>query len=279
MDKVNKAMQGSNDPEQIMGDVFDLALSIFDCDRAYLLYPCDPEAESWTVPMERNKPEYPGIFELGLVMPMDTEAAQTLRITLISDGPVKFGPETGHPLLTQIFERFGIKSQMVTALYPKVGKPWMFGVHQCSYARVWTPDEEKLFQEIGRRLSDALTSLFTYRDLRKGEEFLNNIVENIPNMIFVKDAEKLRFVSVNKAGEQLLGYPQEEMLGKTDYDFFPKEEADFFTAKDPEVLSTKKLVDIPEETIKNRDNDERILRTKKIPIMDETGKPPSAPPI
>jgi PAS domain S-box-containing protein len=111
------------------------------------------------------------------------------------------------------------------------------------------------------------------RALQESEEFLNNIVENIPNMIFVKDAEKLRFVRFNKAGEQLLGYSQEEMLGKTDYDFFPKEEADFFTAKDREVLSTKKLVDIPEELIKNRDNDERILHTKKIPIMHKTGTP------
>jgi PAS domain S-box-containing protein len=42
--------------------------------------------------------------------------------------------------------------------------------------------------------------------LLESEEFLNSIVENIPDMIFVKDAENLQFVRFNKAGEELLGH-------------------------------------------------------------------------
>jgi PAS domain S-box-containing protein len=110
-----------------------------------------------------------------------------------------------------------------------------------------------------------------YRNLQKSEEFLKNIIENIPNMIFVKDADTLSFVRFNKAGEQLLGYSREELLGKTDYNFFPKEEADFFAAKDREALGSKTLVDIPEEKIITKANEERILHTKKIPILDENG--------
>ncbi|MFH0821899.1 MAG: ABC transporter substrate binding protein, partial [Pseudomonadota bacterium] len=65
--------------------------------------------------------------------------------------------------------------------------------------------------------------------LREREEFLSSIVENIPDMIFIKDAKELRFVRFNKAGEKLLGYKREDLIGKNDYDFFPKEQADFFT--------------------------------------------------
>ena len=51
MDQVNLAMQqGTKSLEQMMSDVLDALLSIFDCDRAWLLYPCDPEAVSWRVP-------------------------------------------------------------------------------------------------------------------------------------------------------------------------------------------------------------------------------------
>jgi PAS domain S-box-containing protein len=109
--------------------------------------------------------------------------------------------------------------------------------------------------------------------LRQNKEFLDNIIENIPNMIFVKSAYDLRFVRVNKAAERLLGYKMEELIGKSDYDFFPKNEADFFTNKDKEVLNKKKLQDIPEETILTKDLGERILHTKKIPLLDETGSP------
>jgi PAS domain S-box-containing protein len=109
--------------------------------------------------------------------------------------------------------------------------------------------------------------------LRQSEQFLNTIVEQIPDMIFVKDAGDLRFVRLNKTGEELLGYSRQEMLGKNDYDFFLKTEADFFTAKDRAVLRTNQLTDIAEEKIRTRNMGERILHTKKIPLFDEEGKP------
>ena len=59
-------------------------------------------------------------------------------------------------------------------------------------------------------------------ETRRTQQFLNSIVENIPNMIFVKDAQDLRFVSFNRAGEELLGYPRADLIGKGDGDFFPR---------------------------------------------------------
>ncbi len=103
--------------------------------------------------------------------------------------------------------------------------------------------------------------------------FFQSIVDNVPNMIFVKDAKELRFTIFNKAGEELLGYPKEAMIGKNDYDFFPKEQADFFTAKDRLALENKIMLDIAEEPLQTRDKGVRILHTKKIPILDENGVP------
>jgi len=109
--------------------------------------------------------------------------------------------------------------------------------------------------------------------LLKSEQFLNTIIENIPDMIFVKDAQDLRFIRFNKAGEELLGYSRAELMGKNDHDFFPTQEADFFTEHDREVIDKARLVDIPEETILTRNKGRRLLHTKKIPIQDETGTP------
>ena len=102
--------------------------------------------------------------------------------------------------------------------------------------------------------------------------FLDSIVENIPDMIFVKDAAELRFERLNRAGELLLGKPRAELLGKNDFDFFAPAQAEFFQAKDREALAGGVVVDIPEEPI-DTPLGTRWLHTKKIPIVDDQGRP------
>jgi len=103
--------------------------------------------------------------------------------------------------------------------------------------------------------------------------FLESILENIPNIIFVKEAKDLRFVRFNKAAEEVFGYTRGEMIGKNDYDFFTKEEADFFTSKDRTVLANGRVLDIPEEVIHTKYKGVRTLHTKKIPVLGKDGSP------
>jgi PAS domain S-box-containing protein len=120
------------------------------------------------------------------------------------------------------------------------------------------------------QMQEALEKSST--DLLAANRFLDSVIENIPDMIFVKDAD-LRFVRFNRAGEELLGYSRDDLMGKSDYDLFPKEQADFFTGKDREVLASGMLRDIPGEPVHTRNKGERLLHTKKLPILDEHGRP------
>jgi two-component system sensor histidine kinase/response regulator len=108
-------------------------------------------------------------------------------------------------------------------------------------------------------------------ELRRSERFLHDIIENLPLMVFVKDAETLSFVLLNRAAEELVGLCRDELIGKNDYDFYPKEQADFFTSKDREVLEGKIVIDIPEEPI-DTVHGRRLLHTIKDPILDEEGR-------
>ena len=110
-------------------------------------------------------------------------------------------------------------------------------------------------------------------NLRRAQSFLNSVVDNIPNMLFVKDARELKFVRLNKAGEQMIGFSEEELLGRNDYDFFPKEQAESFIGKDRETLAKRTHVVIEEETITTRDGRKRTLFTKKLPILASDGTP------
>ncbi|HLP15373.1 MAG TPA: PAS domain-containing protein, partial [Bacteroidota bacterium] len=156
MDQINRAIQSNNNVEQMMSDVLDQVLSIFDCDRVFLLYPCDPATPTWTVPMERTKPEYPGVGLMGTEVPMDPDVARTIELLLSADGPLQFGPGTPYPLPAEVSKRYGFKSLMSMVLYPKVGSPWQFGIHYCAQEVVSSTEDVRLFREIGRRLSDAL---------------------------------------------------------------------------------------------------------------------------
>ncbi|MCI0462417.1 MAG: PAS domain-containing protein [Gemmataceae bacterium] len=109
--------------------------------------------------------------------------------------------------------------------------------------------------------------------LKEAHAFLDSIVDNVPIMLFVKEAEHLRFVRFNRAGEELLGLRRGELLGKSDHDLFPPDEAESFTQKDREVLAGKSMVEVAEEVIQTRGHGPRILHTKKIPVLDEQGRP------
>lgn len=219
MDKVNRAMQSANNLEWVMSDVLDLVLSIFDCDRAYLGYPCDPESPSWSLRAESTRPEYPGLLALGVdEVLIDAEAKETFRILLNTNGPATFGPGNSHPLPANATERFGLKSFMSMAFFPKVGKPWQFGIHQCSYARVWTSEDERLFHEIGRRLSDVLTVLLTYRQLQESEERYRQLVNLSPDAIAIFSQGRL--VLANPAAVRIVGAKNEDdLLGRPILDF------------------------------------------------------------
>ena len=108
--------------------------------------------------------------------------------------------------------------------------------------------------------------------LAASERFLGSIVENLPDMIFVKEARELRFERINRAGERLLGLERKELVRKNDFDFFPADQAQAFQARDRETLANRAVIDIREEPIQTK-NGERWLHTKKVPIIDEQGTP------
>jgi signal transduction histidine kinase len=179
LDRIDRAIQGTSDLDLMMGDVLDVVLAMLRCDRAWLVYPCDPDVFQpgdpevfHRVRVERTRPEYAGARAAGAGIPNDPEVAGVSRIALESNGPVRFDPESDHALPAQLGERFGVKSMVAMAVYPKVDKPYLFGLHQCSYPRVWTLQEERLFHEIGRRLADALDTALMVRDLRESERKL-----------------------------------------------------------------------------------------------------------
>jgi len=130
-------------------------------------------------------------------------------------------------------------------------------------------DNARLYEAVQSELGERKRA---EENVRRAESFLNTVVDNLPYMVFVKDAQDLRFVRLNQSGEHLLGTTTADLIGKNDYDLFSTQEAVSFEKKDRETLASGKLLDIPEEPIETP-RGKRFLHTKKIPVLDQDGQP------
>lgn len=213
LELVDQAIKKEKDLEQMLRNILETVFSIFNCDRTWLFYPCDPDSPSFRVPMEIARPEYPGAKILNVDVPMHPEIAQNLREALETNDPVIYTAGTKRPVNKLSAEQFGVQSQMFTAIYPKLGKPWAFGIHQCSFPRIWTKEEKKLFNEIARRISDGLSSVLFLRELQENEKRFRATFEQAAVGI-AHVAPEGQWLRVNQKLCDIVGYSRAELLQK-----------------------------------------------------------------
>lgn len=97
--------------------------------------------------------------------------------------------------------------------------------------------------------------------LRDSADFLNSVINAVPDPLVVKDEES-RIIGVNKAFCQLMGHSAEELLGKSDYDFVSRAEADVFRKMDRLVLAGNGPLE-NEEAFTDAHGEQHYLLTKK----------------
>lgn len=213
LERIDRSLHTITDLNHLLQDVLDVVIALFQCDRAWLLFPCDPQAPTWSVPMERSIPEYAGVLFTSQETPMVPGLANVLEMALASPTPVKTTIDDNIPALSEEMKLYRMKSQMVTAIYPGVGKPWLFGIHQCSSLREWTQQEELLFQEIGRRIGSSLTIYLTFRSLHESETRFRSVFENSAIGMLLLDKDH-NIQESNQAASQIFGYSRKELLTK-----------------------------------------------------------------
>ena len=80
----------------------------------------------------------------------------------------------------------------------------------------------------------------TEQERDRNREFLDQIIENVPVTIVVKDADTRKFVLANRAAEILWSFDRHDAIGKTPHDLFPKAQADIMTEHDNKVAARRR---------------------------------------
>ncbi|WP_130472112.1 PAS domain S-box protein [Candidatus Magnetaquicoccus inordinatus] len=126
--------------------------------------------------------------------------------------------------------------------------------------------------QVQKQLQQQESSLRAmHQQLEHEQHFLKSIIQNIPELVWMKDAQGC-YLICNHEFERFFGKPEEEILGKSDYDFMTRELADFFRAHDQLAAAAGKPT-TNEEWITYADDGHRaLLVTIKTPLYDQNGQ-------
>ncbi len=103
------------------------------------------------------------------------------------------------------------------------------------------------------------------------ERFLQDLLDNIPDMIYFKDMNN-RFALVNKAHASALNLAPDEVAGKNDLELFSKDIAEKYFVDDNSVIKTGKPIMGKIEKALRPDGGITYVSTTKIPHYDEEGR-------
>jgi PAS domain S-box-containing protein len=109
------------------------------------------------------------------------------------------------------------------------------------------------------------------QELLRTRSFLDVIIENVPAMLLLKDAQTGKVVYLNRAGEELTGLDRGELIGKRVNEVIKNSDADLIEFQDLQALKSDKPYEIYENTMATRSRGVRLVRTKKLSVPDENG--------
>ncbi len=112
------------------------------------------------------------------------------------------------------------------------------------------------------------------QDLHRNFEFLQQILDTIPNPYYYKNVEGV-YRLCNAAFEKFIGVSRADIIGKTVFDFAPKELADIYHKADMELISNPAAQSIQsyESRVRYADNSLHDVIFYKASIIDDREKP------
>jgi len=124
-------------------------------------------------------------------------------------------------------------------------------------------------QELQSEVNERMRAEETLSEERK---VLRALIDNVPDFMYVKDAD-CRFLVANlSVARQMGAKTTEELLGKNDFDFYPREVAATFYEDEQRVIRTGQAEVNREETgLDSQGNASQILTTQ-VPLRDKNGR-------
>jgi diguanylate cyclase (GGDEF)-like protein/PAS domain S-box-containing protein len=109
------------------------------------------------------------------------------------------------------------------------------------------------------------------QELENAKKFLELVVDNIPVALIVERVNDGQYLLANRSAETILNRRREEATGLTAVDIFNPREAKLIIARDEAAIKKRTLL-TEEHPISTRDG-LRLFLTRRMPVLDEVGRP------
>ena len=146
----------------------------------------------------------------------------------------------------------------------------VIGVIEFFNPEIRPPEEDVLHMmaTIGSQIGQFIERKQAEAALEEERNLMRTLIDNLPDHIYVKDAEG-RYVLDNLAHREFVGAAKpEEILDKTVFDLFPQDLAARYAADDQRILQSSQALLNREEPIFDRAGRPKWLSTTKIPLRD-----------
>ena len=278
VEHISRVCLASHDVEEMLRGVLDATLDIFNADRAWFLYPCNPDVNAWTTAIERTRPAWKGQFDQPVSTATVDDPVRLLRELDNTDTTIQYAAGTQRPVAPLSAEQYSVKSQLVTALRPKIGAAWVFGIHHCSHAVIHDEAEIHLFDAIAERVTEALNILLRLQQLRDNEKrslgLADLVIDHAGTPVVVLDRQG-RIVRFNHACEKLSGLKLADVQGKFPWDtVLPPEDADEIRRNAFEAMANDPLSMEGRYTNYwlNKSGQRHLLEWSNTLLLDSAGK-------
>jgi PAS domain S-box-containing protein len=205
----------------------------------------------------------------------------------LGKGLTEYVLRTGQPLLVtpehaQDLEKEGKVEMIGTPSLDWLGVPLKVGdrtlgvlaVQSYSPGVRYGEHEKHILQFVSTQVAMAISRKRVEEEQRRQQEFLRQVLDLNPNLIFVKDWDG-RFTLVNRALADLYGTTPDALVGHRDADFNPNtQEVEQFLRDDREAMTSGQPKFILEETNTDaRTGQRRWFQVIKVPLRSAEGDP------
>ena len=185
-------------------------------------------------------------------------------------------PERPGPEADGTVELVGVRSLDWLGVPLKIGGRTigMFAVQSYSRQVRYGEHEAQILQLVASQVATAIERRRLESERRGEQEFLRQVIDLNPSLIFVKDRQG-RFTLVNRSLAELYGAPADNLIGRTDGDFNKNpEEVAQYRRDDEEAIATgrPKLI-LEESNTDAQTGRQRWFQVIKVPLTSADGAP------